>query len=82
MLLGGYGGYLKCVQNVLQTGGSVVMCMMFGLGRDTVQHNTITNSSAKKSFVLKNKVIHLIFRIKGHVSCRNSFKAHKVVRVV
>jgi len=42
MLFGGFGGYLIFVQNVLQTGRSAVKCMMFGLGRDTIQYNTIT----------------------------------------
>ena len=61
---GGFEGYLTFVQNVLQTGRTAVMCMMFGLVRDAVQCNTITNSSVKK-FCLQKKGYNLIFRFKN-----------------
>ena len=40
------------------------------------------DSYSKKFFVLKKKkVVYLIFGVKGHASCRNNFKAHKIVTV-
>jgi len=60
--LKGFGGYLVCVQNVLQTGGSAVICMMFGLGRDAIQYNTITNSSVERFFVVKEKSYTFYFQ--------------------
>jgi hypothetical protein len=38
------------------------------------------DSHNKKVFCLqKKKIIHLIFGIKGHASCKNSFKAHQIL---
>ena len=39
----------------------------------------LTDSYSKKIFCLKKKVIHFIYGIKGHASCKNSFKAHKIL---
>jgi len=52
---------LEGISNVLQTGGSAVMCMMFGLGRDAIQYNTITNSSVKKFLSSKKKKLFISF---------------------
>jgi len=46
---------ISCVQNVLQTGRSNAICMMFGLGRDTVQYNTTTNISVESFLSPKKK---------------------------
>ena len=41
----------------------------------------LTDSYSTKDFGLQRKVICLIFMIKGSASCRNSFKAYKILTI-
>jgi len=48
--LRGFRKYLVCVQNILQTDESTIICMIFGLNKNTIQYNTIYDVAHKHLF--------------------------------